>query len=261
MKILKSKIGYILIIIIVVAYFGYGFLKSNNPATADDMIDVKHIHDDFEKLNKARWYAGEWLTHRPIDESIAVVDGVVSLAVRQNDKAPYLLSKPIEVADYDIIKIKRRVKLHYGSDYFAAGMVIFESDSNRFKPKLDSAMPFGNAVVMVEYAHDFGDNTQRPGEDVIRVLAPDWQTNDNFELAPIAYDTWFTEELVIDNNGQITYTVDDETYELEGNGINSKYFRIWMHGYGAYTGHNVEIDWVDITMTSSENEALKDESQ
>ncbi len=260
MKIFKSKLGYILIIIIVVAYFGYGFLISNNPSTTSNMIDVKNIHDDFENLNKARWYAGEWLTHHPIGDEISIVDGIVSLAVKQNDKAPYLLSQPIEIADYDIIKIKRRVKLHYGSDYFAAGLVVFESDSDRFKPKLDSALPFGDAVVMVEYAHDFGDNTSRPGEDVIRILAPDWQVNDNFKLAPIVYDKWFTEELIIDNSGKITYYIDNEPYQLKGNGINSDYFRLWMHGYGAYTGHNVEIDWIDITLTSSENEALDDES-
>ncbi len=260
MKILKSKLGYILIIAIVVAYFGYGLLNSANRTAKDEMIDTKQIQDDFDILDKTRWYAGEWLTHRPINDEISIVDGIVSLAVNQNDKAPYLLSKPIEIADYDIIKIKRRVKLHYGSDYFVAGMVVFESDSNTFKPKLDSELPFGDAVVMVEYAHDFGDNTKRPGEDAIRILAPDWQTNNNFELAPIVYDTWFSEELVIDNNGKITYYINGEPYQIEGNGINSKYFRIWMHGYGAYTGHNVEVDWIQITMTNSENEALKDES-
>ncbi len=259
MKILKSKMGYILIVIIVVAYFGYSFFNAKTHVPTDTMIDIKKMRDDFDSIDKNQWYAGEWLTHHLIRDKISVVDGVVSLAVNQNDKAPYLLSKPFELGDYDIIKIKRRVKLHYGSDYFVAGMVVFESDNNNFTPKLDSNLPFGDAVVMVEYAHDFGDNTKRPGEDVIRIMAPDWQVNDNFELAPIVYDTWFTEELIIDNSGKITYTVNDQTYQLKSSGINAKYFRIWQHGFGAYTGHNVEIDWIEITMTSSENEALEDE--
>ncbi len=248
----------VIVIFVVAAYFIYGYFGPAAKKMDEKTLKTVQIRDDFDKLNNQLWYAGQWLTHSPADDKVFFNKGVASLEVKEKDKGPYLLSRPIAIENYDIIKIRRRLKVHYGSDYFAGAMVVFDSENADLEPQIGLQLPFGRAVVMLEYAHDYSKNTKRPGKDAIRLLAPDWQVNHNYVLVPPIYDKWFDEELVIDNNsGKATYTVNGKTYSIDSAGIAAKYFRIWMHGYGSHVGHRVDVDWLEVTLTSAENEAVR----
>lgn len=254
-----AKGALILMIFVVLSYMVYSYFWGRRQLS-DETLDIVTISDDFNALDDELWYAGEWLTHNPATDRLMFSDGVVELPVTQNDKGPYLLSKPIAVKDYNIIKIKRKVKVHYGSDYFAAGLAVFQTSRSDLVPIAKDKLPFGSALVLVEYARDYGENTARPGLENIRLLAPDWQANDNYALIEPIFDSWFDEELIIDNNeGKIHYIVNGQTHTIKSYAIVEPYIRIWMHSFGAYTGHNVSIDKIEITLTYAENEALNND--
>ncbi len=258
MKKLNFNRIIVLVIFVVAAYFIYGYFGPAAKKMNEKTLKTVQIRDDFDEPNSDMWYAGQWLTHSPADDKVVYDEGLVSLEVKEKDRGPYLLSKPIAIEDYDIVKIRRRLRVHYGSDYFAGAMVVFEGEAADLEPQIGSQLPFGRAVVMLEYAHDYSEYTKRPGKDAIRLMSPDWQVNHNYVLVPPIYDKWFDEELVIDNNsGKATYTVNGKPYSVDSAGIGAEYFRIWMHGYGANEGHRVDVDWIEVTLTSAENEAVR----
>ncbi len=214
--------------------------------------------DNFSKLDKDFWYAGEWKTNEPAAEKLVFTSEAISLAVTEEDKGPYLLSKPIALNGHDLIKIKRRVMVHPGSDFFAGGLVIFQTSSSDMAISEDEDKPYGSAVALVEYAYDYGVNTERPGEENIRLLGPNWQEEENYALLPPIFDQWFVEELIIDNaNKIICYKVNGREVEISTFGISEPYFRIMMHSYGAFTGHNVTIDDMEIVLTNTEMETME----
>lgn len=247
----------VFIVFVVFAYFvfQFGILKSQ-----EDQFDVYHYVDGFDSLDRDYWFVGEWETHKSAFSKVFLEDGVLTIPVKETDRGPYVLSEPILVGDREILKIKRRVKVHYGSDYFAGGLVIFETDDNTFRPDPNVGLPFGNALILVEYAHDVQEGTERPGRDNFRLLAPDWKLNKNYVLAEPIYDEWFIEELTYNTyTGRVTYEINDKAYTLRSLALTKDYIRIWMHAYGSFTGHQVQVDYMDITLTYPEVEAIEAE--
>ncbi len=218
------------------------------------------ITEDFKTLNRDLWYVGQWLTDEPAYDKIKLESETISLPVEIEDEGPYLISRPIKMEEYNVVTIKRRVKVHAGSDYFVGGLGVFQTDSSTMKPGFDEFRPYGSPVVLVEYAYDYGIDTKRPGDENIRLLAPNWEADDNYALLPPIFDKWFNEELVIDNvQGKVFYTVNERTIEVDSSGIQYPYFRIFMHSFGAYTGHNVMIDNIEITLSKSDIEVAESE--
>jgi hypothetical protein len=248
----------VFLVFVVSAYFIYTNVSFDDLAIKRQELDIITYFDGFEVLDREMWYVGEWETHESAYNKVFLSDNIIKIPVNETDKGPYLLSKPIALGEKEIIKIKRRTKLKYGSDYFAGGLVVFETDQEEFKPDARRGLPFGNAVILVEYAHDQNENTQRPGTDVFRLLAPDWETNKNYVLAEPIFDEWFVEELIINTyTGRVSYILNDKVYSIKSIAITKPYIRIWMHAYGEYTGHELEIDYFELKLTDPENESLE----
>ncbi len=242
-------------ILVAVILFVFVFNKTDNKV--EETYTPLRYKDSFTTLDKEFWYAGQWLTNEPVYDELELTDDTIVLSVNEEDKAPYLLSKPIALEDYDLIKIKRRAWLHAASDYFAGGFAVFQTDYSEKEPESGVETPYGEAVILVEYAYDYGVETDRPGEENIRLLGPDWHEEDNYALLPPLFDQWFVEELIIDNaNNMAYYTVNGREVEVYTNAITKPYIRIFMHGYGAFTGHKLAVDDIEIKLLNTEAESV-----
>lgn len=211
------------------------------------------IYDSFQKLNRSMWFVGEWGTFFSAYDKVIIDDGVLEIPVNEVDRGPFLISKPIPIGDKGIIQIKRKALVHYGNNQFTGGFAVYETNSEDFIASVDEngRNNFGNGLVLVEYVHD--EDSNRPGRDTFRVLAPDWEDNKNYVLAEPLFNQWFIEELIIDRfTGRIIYKVNGKEYTLKGRPITSDYIRIFMHSYGKYTGHFIKVDYIETTLTYTE---------
>lgn len=245
----KFLIVFTLIIVTAVAiYHKYGdsFMMKNQRIT---------LGLDVSRADK-RWYAGEWDSNREAWENVFFTQEGLSLKATKVDKIPYLLSKPIKIEpnSESIIKIKRRVKFKPSTDYFAGGLVLFQCQSEEEDISQIKGLNFGDALFQIEYAANNPKNSKRPGgSEVFRILVPEWQTNELYRLVEPIYGEFFDEEIIYNTklgkliyrakgSGEIREVVTD-VYKIGG-----KYIRVWMHGYGAFTGHETTISDFEMTV-------------
>lgn len=213
----------------------------------DDNKNVTYF-EAFNDLDREAWFAGQWDTHNIAYSAVFLEDSVARLPVNVADKGPYLLSKPYPVEGFEVIRVKRRVKIKPGEKYFAGGMALFETDSDRMRPDVNAAFPIGNALLLVEYVNGELTTATRPGESAFRVLTPGWENNGSYLLIEPQFNTWITEEIVYNRvTGEVIYKLNDTAYTITSVPMVGKNIRLWMHSFGHYTGHEVAIDSVEIT--------------
>lgn len=209
---------------------------------------------DVTSPDRSNWYAGEWESNQDAWSNVFFSPEGLSLKATKTDKIPYLISKPIEIGEKfeGMIRITRRVRMKPGSDMFAGALVLFQTDSDDFSMANVSGLHFGEALFQVEYAANTPKNTKRPGaKDVFRVLVPNWEKNELYRLADPIYKEFFEEEIVYNTvTGKLVYRAKGEgaLRELITDvfKIDKKYLRVWMHGYGAFTGHETTISDFEI---------------
>jgi len=243
-----------IIVFAIFAALAYSIFSADIKESQIEKIPVT-IYDSFQKINREMWFVGEWETFFSAFHKVIIDDGVLEIPVNEVDRGPFLISRPIEVGDKGVIKIKRKTLVHYGNNQFTGGFAVFETNSEDFIPSKDQEgnHNFGNALVLVEYVHD--EDSNRPGRDTFRVLAPDWDDNKNYVLAEPIFNKWFIEELTIDKfTGRIVYEINGKEYSLKGRPITSDYIRIFMHSYGKNTGHFIKVDYLETTLTYSDIE-------
>lgn len=219
------------------------------------------FYESFNDLNRDQWFVGEWDTHNAAYSAIFLEDGAIRLPVNTADKGPYLLSKPYPKEGYEVLKVKRRVKIAPGEKYFAGGMALFQTPSDRLRPDKQAALPFGNALLLVEYANGTLSSSTRPGESAFRLLTPGWQDNGNYLVIEPKFNTWI-DEIITYNllTGDVKYQLDQMTYTIKSAIPSEPYIRLWMHSFGHYTGHEITIDSVEIIwMPKAELEESKDD--
>ena len=237
----KLTTAFLLIVLGVVLYFVQKDIFYQAPNY--------EYEDGFASLDQESWFVGEWLTGHTNYENAVIEDGKLILEVKETDKGPYLLSQPIAVEYGDVITIERRVKVHYGNEYFTGGFILYETDDEQLRPNANAKWSdsFGNALVAVEYVHNFSENSTRPGRDIFRVLGPDWEDKNNYQVAEPIFDTWFDETLIYDTrNNKVTYKLNGQEYKINGHGIRQPYIRVMTHSFGFGVGHVMEIDHVKI---------------
>lgn len=242
-----KKIGIMVgILAIAGAFFFFKQMAS------DDKTEF-YYRDDFDALNEEMWYVGEWSTGFPKPEKVSVKNGILTAVVGETDRGPFMLSKPIEIKSNSLITIKRRVKLKYGNNQFTGGFGLYQTDQREVEPKMIDKVwykNFGKSFLLMEYVHSSDTDTTRPGNHNFRLLVPDWEVTENFALGDPIFDDWFEETFTFDcNTGRITYTNGDKMLVLKGYRPNQSLFRIFMHPYGFYTGHEMKIDWIEIKVT------------
>ncbi len=217
-----------------------------------------NYRDDFTTLDRDFWYVGEWQTTFKAYDKVDLKNGILTAEITETDRGPFLLSKPLPLEEGDVVTIKRRVKLHYENDRFTGGLAIVQTSDKDLKPfVLDGnwGRSLGDGVALVEYVHNFDEESERPGRDVFRVLSPTWDTDASYGILEPVFDDWFEEELVYDTrSNKISYALNGKEVVINGSPISRENIRVFMHGYGWYTGHYMKVDWFEITI---ENERLE----
>lgn len=244
------KILFKLLLVVIVIGGGYYVAKTgllNFGKSADN-----GFADDFDSMDRERWFVGEWRTNKPAYEKAVFKDGTVTLKIQETDRGPYMLSEVFEVKEPSIITLKRRAMVNYGNDRFTGGMALLQTDRNQFKPSIDengADMSFGNGIALVEYVHNLDPLTRRPGQDGFRVLMPDWQSDGNYKVLPAVFGEWFDETLIYNTRtGQVVYRLNDKEYTFRGYAMSKKYIRVFMHGYGQGIGHSLKLDRFELQM-------------
>ncbi len=239
-------------VLIVAGFAIISFLIYSTVFKTEEPEPVFSYNFDFEKVDRDFWLVGKWDSFDRNYDAAKVNDGKLILTSNDSQHVPYILSKPIAIRQGDVITVKRRVKISHNDEYFSGGMVFFQTDDEDIIPTLsDSGFDnsFGDGIALIEYSYDFSKGQERPGKDVIRFLAADWEYNDNYVLINPIYDEWIDETFTFDTRtSQMTYEINGTSYKLNSYKLDRNYIRVLMHAYGKGYGNEVAIDDIDITV-------------
>lgn len=245
----------VVLVFVAVTFFIYTavFGKEETPETRTYTLDI-------EDIDRTEWFVGQWGGFKSAYDLISKKSDAIVLSSFGN-LSPYLISKPIEIKDGDVITLTRKVKLSHGESVFAGGLAMYQTDDAELVPsETDGSWmtSLGDGVFLVEYSYDLSENQTRPGKDVIRFLAADWEYNDNYQLINPIYDEWVTESLVYDTrSNQITYTLNDTSYRLNSYKLDRGNVRFLIHAYGEGTDASLALESLTITVENKRNPRLQ----
>jgi hypothetical protein len=242
-------------IIVVVSSIIIVFAAYNIAINQEEETPPVFYQFDFETIDRDFWLVGQWETYKEAYDLANMNEGVLTL---NSENSVYLLSKPIPVIYGDVVTIKRRIKISHNDIYFAGGLAMYQTDAEDMIPnRTDGSWmtSLGDGVTLIEYSYDLSPSQNRPGKDVVRFLAADWEYNDNYKLINPIYDEWIDETLVYDTRvNQITYALNGTSYVLNSYKLDRTNIRFLMHAYGEGAGNQIQIDDVSILV---ENKATK----
>ncbi|MBM7562197.1 hypothetical protein [Fusibacter tunisiensis] len=241
----KIVVAVLIIAILILIYSAYE--KSQRPAPI-----LSYDFNFEEPLDREFWMIAGWESVRHSNELLVQAGGILKLSMDDTGVMPYMLSKPIEIRQGDVVTMRRKVRIKHGNDTFSGGVAMYQTSDVALEPEPTSGSwqtSFGDGVFLVEYAYDLIYEQERPGRDVFRFLAADWAYNDNYVLVPSVYDQWVEEVFTYDTrNNQISYTIDDDTYKLSSYKLDLGNVRFMMHPFGTGRGNSVEIKEITITV-------------
>lgn len=237
---------------IVVLFVIAGFLFYSIATHETKPANIETYRFDFNEIDKDFWLVSEWETFKRAYDLVKIKDGVLKLSSDTTGIMPYILSKPLELQSKDVLTIKRRVKITHGNDTFSGGMALYQTTDLDLVPERTDGSWFtsiGDGIVLLEYSYDLKFATERPGRDVIRFLAADWEYNNNYQLITPVYDEWIDETLIFDmRSNQMIYKLNDKEYKLYSYKLDKSAVRIMMHPFGTGTGNSIDIDYIEVTI-------------
>jgi hypothetical protein len=239
--------AFIVVLFVIAAFLFYSI--ATHESTPAQMETYRF---DFNEMDKDFWLVSEWETFKRAYDLVKIEDGVLKLSSDTTGVMPYLLSKPLELQSKDVLTIKRRVKISHGNDTFAGGLALYQTTDLDLVPDRTDGSWFtaiGDGIMLLEYSYDLQYESERPGRDVIRFLAADWEYNNNYQLITPIYDEWIDETLIFDmRSNQMIYKLNDKEYKLYSYKLDKSAVRIMMHPYGTGTGNSIDIDYVEVTI-------------
>ena len=214
--------------------------------------DIETYRFDFDELDKEFWLVSEWETYKRFYELVDLQNGILTLSSDASGKIPFMMSKPIELQSKDVLTIKRKVKITHGEDFFAGGLALYQTLDLELVPEASDgawSSAMGDGIVLIEYSYDLNYESDRPGRDIFRFLASDWEYNENYQLITPIYDEWVEETLILDmRSNQMIYKLGDKEYKLYTYRLDKSAVRIMMHPYGKGLGNKIEIDYMEVTV-------------
>ncbi|WP_188020330.1 PAN domain-containing protein [Deferribacter autotrophicus] len=238
--------------------------NTNNPSSNNNnVINDKHIYDDFNSFNNKLWIPLEWQTLNKAPNKITLYNGILDLKCNITDRSGFLASKPIKINRDEIITIKRRVKVHYANQYFEGGIWFYQTDKPEIVMPQNKATwlsAFGKQLFNVTYYNYYyekpGVRQYVPAKHGFVISGLDWRNKKNYVVFPPIWDKWFEEEIVYDpGSNTAIYKINGQIGKVFTANMDKPYIRFIMHSYGWYTGHDIQIDWIKIDITKKENSA------
>lgn len=183
---------------------------------------------------------------------LKVKDGNLILYSDAAGLMPMLMSKPIDLPPGYVLTVRRKVKISRGENVFSGGFALYQTDEDVLVPKPKPgnwSSSIGEGIGLIEYSYDLFRKERRPGKNVFRFLAADWEYNDNYQLLSPIYDEWFEEEFSFDTRtDRLRYSVNGKEYYLNSYRMDKPAVRVLMHAYGLGNENKAEIDYIEITV-------------
>ena len=239
-------------IVVIVLLVVSGILFFNILTHEKETNNIETYRFDFETMDKDFWLVSKWETFQRSYDIVTMDDGILNLSSDAQSIMPFMLSKPLELQSKDVLTIKRKVKFSHGAGSFAGGLALYQTSDLELIPEATDGSWFtamGDGIVLIEYSYDLANTSERPGRDVFRFLASDWEYNDNYQLISPVYDEWVEETFIFDmRSNQMIYKLGEKEYKLYSYKLDKSAVRILMHPYGTGTGNAMEIDYVEVTI-------------
>lgn len=180
-------------------------------------------------------------------------EGILTLADNTTDRAPILITDPIPLEQGDIITVSRRVRLQHANDYFTGALRITGVNSETLNQVPDDAgwyKSLGQMLATVDYYYYFYMEDQKPVTDGFVLSDVSEGGYSAAETTNSVFGNWFTETLTYNTaTGAVTWNLNGTQYTAQGLPLTQNYICVQMHCYGWFTGHTMDIDTLQISVT------------
>jgi len=229
----------------------------NNGGSNGSPVDEEYAYrDEFDSLDTDFWSFLQWVTLQDAQDLVMLREGELFVQATVVDRVPFLLSKPIPVQSGAIVTIERRVRLTYSNQYFDGGMSILGVDSDKVSVSPDPSAwnaDIRNHLVRINYLYFFYEPDNKPATDGFVLWAEDPADGTPYIVSSSVFDEWFVERITWNTGtGLVVYEYNGITITGTAKTLDSDYIRIMMHGYGWFTGHIMELDYFEITITPAD---------
>jgi hypothetical protein len=232
------------------------FTASSSAVSSSNSNTLSYNADFNDNELPTFWNAVEWMTLNNASSKISINDGILNITDSETDKAPFLVSNPISVAKGDIVTISRKVKLHYANQFYMPSFRITELDESvlnltRGQTRWDENL--GTIVADIDYLYyNYQPDNKATSNGFVLYNVTDTGLTSP-QVVPSVFDQWFTETLVYNTDtGKIDWNLNGTNYSAQGLPLTKKNISIIMHNYGWYTGHSMDIDYININVKKSE---------
>ena len=250
------KRTFVFLLFAMVVYLGYTLVDH---VTEPPKVNLYEF--EMSEMDKDFWLVSKWEEYKRNYDLISLKEGVLTLTADESGAIPFLLSKPIELQNNDVLTVTRKVKIKHGPNLFSGGFAFYQTEDLELIPnQLDGSWisALGDGVVLMEYSYDLVNESKRPGKDVFRLLAADWEYNKNYKIITPIYDEWFEESLIFDRRtNQISYKINGDEYKLYSYKLDKSAVRIMMHAFGTGAGNSVEVDWIKVKVEDKSSRGNK----
>ncbi len=220
-------------------------------SSAEENI-LDFYRDDFDSFDPEFWTVIEEKTGKLIPEQAHFQNGIMSIEAAAADRNPLFHSKPIEAVRGDIIRIKRRALIHPGNEYANISFSLYSTDGTDMSVSKDIKR---EAIAGIQYLDFQYDQGRYPITTGVLMTVPGYKDSGEFKTMKPLFDTWIDEEIEYrTDSGMVKFTINGETAELQGSPMTLPYFRVYMNAYGWYTGHRVDVDYLEVIVESPGNE-------
>jgi hypothetical protein len=210
----------------------------------------RHL-DNFSQVDRSFWYVWEEKTYRTAYDKLRCDDGILIIEAEETDRNPFVYSKALPIPENAIIRVRRSARVHYGNDYMRASFSLLQTSHGGQHPSRDARRQGIIGSLFLNFQYDPG---RYPITKGILVTTPDYKDSGEFAvIADAPFDEWVEEELEYNTGtGEVVYRLDGAEYRLQSEVPSLPYFRIYMNAYGWYTGHKVEVDYLDLEILEPE---------
>ncbi|OAQ20922.1 WSC domain-containing protein [Thermosulfurimonas dismutans] len=214
---------------------------------------TRNFRDDFYRFNPINWETYEWKTLRRLNGASLVYNGILDLLCNRTDQSPFVASKPIPLKEGEVFVLRRRVKAHYANNYFEGGIWFYQTDGSDVRmPKKRAAWlsAFGTGLFQVTYYNYVyekpGVRQYVPAKHGFVLSGANWRQLGNYGVLQPIWDQWFVEEIVYDpETATVRYRINGQEVTAKAAPLRTPFIRFIMHPYGWYTGHEIQVDWIE----------------
>lgn len=211
---------------------------------------LRHL-DNFSQVDRSFWYVWEEKTYRTAYDKIHCDNGILIIEATETDRNPFVYSRAFPIPENAIIRVRRNARVHYGNDYLRASFNLLQTSHGGQHPSREAERRGVIGSLFLNFQYDPG---RYPITKGILISTPDYKGSGEFAVIEDApFDEWVEEELEYNTaTGEVVYRLDGAEYRLQSEVPSLPYFRIYMNAYGWYTGHKVEVDYLDLEILEPE---------